>query len=68
MKVVDGAGSRIRLRKATGRWLAKMILGQFTFGITTLVSLITIAQTPNRKAIHDTLAGTEVVRVTSPRR
>jgi uncharacterized RDD family membrane protein YckC len=57
--VTNDEGSRISAGRAFGRWFWKFLLSYF--GIN-LVSLATIAWRKDKKAIHDMLATTLVVR------
>lgn len=57
---VTGADrKRISLRRSLGRWSARWVCSCFGGG---LMSAITIASTENKKAIHDFLADTLVLR------
>ena len=56
--VADDSGQRISLARSCGRWFAMWLLGWFGGS---LVSLITIAASMNKKALHDMLAGTLVL-------
>ena len=58
IRVTDDAGNRISLGRSFGRWFAMWFLGWFGGS---LVSLITIAASRNKKALHDMLAGTLVL-------
>jgi uncharacterized RDD family membrane protein YckC len=57
--VTDDNRQRISLGRSVGRWLARWICGWFGGN---LISMITIASTGNRKAIHDFLGKTLVLR------
>jgi uncharacterized RDD family membrane protein YckC len=57
--VTDDEGRRIRIRRALGRWFWKILLGYFWVNI---ASLATIPSTKEKKALHDYLARTLVVR------
>jgi uncharacterized RDD family membrane protein YckC len=65
MKVVDESGSRITIKRAASRYAALFFLHSLSFGISTLISLGAIAMTQKEKGIHDFIARTEVVRVTT---
>ena len=56
--VTDDSGQRISLARSFGRWLSLSALGLFGGS---LVSLVTIAASRNKKALHDMLAGTLVL-------
>jgi uncharacterized RDD family membrane protein YckC len=56
--VADDSGQRISLARSCGRWLAMWLLAWFGGS---LASLITIAASRNKKALHDMLAGTLVL-------
>jgi len=57
--VTDNGERRISLTRSFGRWLAMWVFGLFGGS---LISLITIAATKNKKALHDFTAHTLVVR------
>jgi uncharacterized RDD family membrane protein YckC len=57
--VTDDNRQRISLGRSAGRWLARWICGWFGG---TVISVITIASTGDRKAIHDFLGRTVVLR------
>ena len=57
--VTNDAGERITLARSCGRWFAMWVLSFFGGS---LVSLITIPTSKNRKALHDGVAGTLVLR------
>jgi len=56
--VTDNAGRRISLARSFGRWLAMWSFGLFGGS---LVSLITILTTTEKKALHDFASGTVVL-------
>ncbi len=56
--VTDDRGSRIGLPRAAARWLVQCFLNFFGGAV---VSLVTIAATPKKKALHDMVAHTLVV-------
>jgi uncharacterized RDD family membrane protein YckC len=60
--VTDDSRKRISIMRSLGRWLSRWFCG---FGGNVL-SLITIAVTGNRKAIHDFLGGTLVLQGQPP--
>jgi uncharacterized RDD family membrane protein YckC len=55
--VTGDEGQRVSLARSSGRWIVRFFLGLFGGS---LVSIITIAVTENRKAIHDYSAHTLV--------
>jgi uncharacterized RDD family membrane protein YckC len=57
--VTDERGARISLARSFGRWLSRYFL-DFFFG--SPISAITIAATSDRKALHDWMAKTAVLR------
>ena len=57
--VTDDAGRRISLARSFGRWLAMWVFSWFAGW---LVSLITIAASRQKKALHDFVANTLVLR------
>ncbi|HEX6802274.1 MAG TPA: RDD family protein [Terriglobales bacterium] len=57
--VTNNQGRRIGVRRAVGRWFWKFFLGYFGVNI---VSLVTIPCVKNKKALHDYMANTLVVR------
>jgi uncharacterized RDD family membrane protein YckC len=57
--VTGDEGQRVSLARSSGRWIARFFFGLFGGS---LVSIITIAVTQNRKAIHDYSAGTLVLK------
>ena len=57
--VTDDAGTRIGVARAFGRWFTKLLFNWFLLWA---VSLGTIAGTKEKKAIHDFVVGTLVVR------
>jgi len=59
MHVTDDEGKRIGVRRALGRWVWKFLLGYFWIN---LASLATIPLTKDKKALHDYMARTLVVR------
>lgn len=59
LKVVDNEGNRLTLAKAAIRNAVKFLPG--IGGLLLLVSLLMIAFTQDKKAIHDIAAGTQVV-------
>ena len=59
MHVTDDEGKRIGVRRALGRWFWKFFLGYFWINV---ASLATIPLTKDKKALHDYLARTVVVR------
>ena len=61
--VTDDNRQRISLGRSAGRWLARWICGWFGG---TVISVITIASTGDRKAIHDFLGRTVVLRGRPP--
>jgi uncharacterized RDD family membrane protein YckC len=56
--VTDNDGRRISLPRSFGRWLAMWVFSLFGGS---LISLITIVATKNKKALHDLVANTLVV-------
>jgi uncharacterized RDD family membrane protein YckC len=56
--VTDEQGSRLSLARAAARWLAEIFLAFFGGA---LVSLLTIATTAKKQAVHDMVASTLVV-------
>jgi len=65
IKVVDDHGARISLKRALGRYSAQYFLGNMSFGILSLISVGTIVASQKAKAVHDMIAGTEVIRRTA---
>ncbi len=63
MRVTDDVGRRITLGRSSTRWFARW-LSSFFGG--SLVSLVTIALSKKRKAVHDGFAGTLVLRGPPP--
>jgi uncharacterized RDD family membrane protein YckC len=61
--VTDDNRQRISLGRSVGRWLARWVCSWFGGN---LISMITIASTGNRKAIHDFLGQTVVLRGRPP--
>ena len=61
--VTDDGRKRITLMRSLGRWLSRWFCGWFGGNF---LSLITITVTGNRKAIHDFLGGTLVLRGQPP--
>jgi len=61
--VTDDGRKRITTMRSLGRWLSRWFCGWFGGNF---LSLITIAVTGNRKAIHDFLAGTLILRGQPP--
>jgi len=59
MNVTDNEGRRIGVRRAVGRWFWKFFLGYFGVNI---ASLVTIPCVKDKKALHDYVARTLVVR------
>jgi uncharacterized RDD family membrane protein YckC len=59
MHVTDDEGGRIGVRRALGRWFWKFFLGYFWINV---ASLVTIPFTKEKKALHDYVAKTLVVR------
>ncbi len=59
MHVTDDEGRRIGVRRALGRWFWKFFLGYFWINV---ASLVTIPFTKEKKALHDYVAKTLVVR------
>ncbi len=57
--VTTDDGGRVGTGCAFGRWIAKWVLNWFALF---LVSMITIVASKNRKALHDSMAGTVVLR------
>jgi uncharacterized RDD family membrane protein YckC len=57
--VTDNEGRRISIARAFGRWFWKVVLLYFWIN---LASLFTVALTKDKKAIHDMLAKTRVLR------
>jgi uncharacterized RDD family membrane protein YckC len=57
--VTDDEGRRIGIRRSVGRWFWKFFLGYFGVNI---ASLLTIPCVKNKKALHDYMAKTLVVR------
>lgn len=57
--VTDEGGARISLARSFRRWLSRYLL-DFLFG--SLISAMTIAATSDRKALHDSIAKTVVLR------
>jgi uncharacterized RDD family membrane protein YckC len=57
--VTGDEGQRVSLARSSGRWITRFFIGLFGGS---LVSIITIAVTENRKAIHDYLAHTLVLK------
>ena len=58
LRVVDDRGQRISFLRATGRFFAK-----FISGIILLIGYIMAAFTDRKRALHDIMAGTLVVKV-----
>ena len=56
--VTDDRGNRINIARSASRWLVKWVCSGFGGNV---ISIITIASTGNRKAIHDLVGGTTVV-------
>ncbi len=61
--VTDDGRKRISIMRSLGRWLTRWFCGWFGGNF---LSLITIAVTGNRKAIHDFLGGTLVLQGRPP--
>ena len=59
MHVMDDEGKRIGFKRALGRWLWRFFLAYFWINI---ASLVTIPFGKNKKALHDYVARTLVVR------
>lgn len=57
LKVTDQAGNRIGFGRATGRFFAKILSGMIMY-----IGFIMIAFTDRKQGLHDTLAGTLVMR------
>jgi uncharacterized RDD family membrane protein YckC len=57
--IADDGGRRISLARASGRWIIKWISNWFWVS---LISILTIALTRERKAVHDYAVGTIAVR------
>ncbi len=62
IKVVDEQEARISLKRALGRYFAQYFLGALTYGIVNLISVVTILTSRKAQAVHDMVAGTEVVQ------
>jgi uncharacterized RDD family membrane protein YckC len=58
LRVVDDSGQRISFLRATGRFFAK-----FISGLILLIGYIMAAFTDRKRALHDIMAGTLVVKV-----
>ena len=58
LRVVDDQGARISFLRATGRFFAKIISG-----IILLIGYIMAAFTDRKRALHDIIAGTLVVKI-----
>jgi uncharacterized RDD family membrane protein YckC len=58
LRVVDDQGARISFLRATGRFFAK-----FISGIILLIGYIMAAFTDRKRALHDIIAGTLVVKI-----
>jgi uncharacterized RDD family membrane protein YckC len=57
LRVVDEQGNRISFGRATGRFFAK-----FVSGIILLLGYIMVAFTERKRALHDMMAGTLVIK------
>ena len=57
LRVVDEQGNRISFGRATGRFFAK-----FVSGIILLIGYIMVAFTERKRALHDMMAGTLVIK------
>lgn len=58
LRVVDDRGARISFLRATGRYFAK-----FISAIVLMIGFIMVALTDRKRALHDIIAGTLVVRI-----
>ena len=57
--VTDDAGNRLTLSRSSGRWFAQFFVDSFGGGF---ISLFTVAFSGRKKALHDALAGTLVLK------
>ena len=65
--VIDKKGDRVTLARALGREFSKILINVFSALLPgTLVQLLVMSSDSKRRAIHDSVAGTVVVRVGDP--